>query len=91
MLTKNDLLVLSELKTVVLLNIFVKTCFFPGFFDESKNLKEQHLFEIETFCNIIFAVTFDQFNASLLTKVLMSLKNRLFIIICLYIIHFSAN
>ncbi len=32
--------------------------------------KEQHLFEIEIFCNIIsvFTVTFDQFNASLLNK-----------------------
>jgi len=33
-----------------------------------ENSKEQHLFEIENFCNIIneFTVTFDQFNASLL-------------------------
>jgi len=32
--------------------------------------KEQHLFEIESFCNIInaFTVSFDQFNASLLNK-----------------------
>ncbi len=32
--------------------------------------KEQHLFEIEIFCNIInvFTATFDQFNASLLNK-----------------------
>ncbi len=32
--------------------------------------KEQHLFEIEIFCNIInvFTVTFDQFNASLINK-----------------------
>ncbi len=32
--------------------------------------KEQHLFEIEIFCNIInaFTVTFDQFNVSLMNK-----------------------
>ncbi len=32
--------------------------------------EEQHLFEIEIFCNIIivFTVTFDQFNASLPNK-----------------------
>ncbi len=32
--------------------------------------KEQHLFEVEIFCNIIhvFTVTFDQFNASLLNR-----------------------
>jgi len=36
--------------------------------DESS--KEQHLFEIEIFCNIIniFTVTFDQFNASFLNE-----------------------
>ncbi len=33
-------------------------------------LKEQQLFEIESFCNIInvFTVTFEQFNAFLLNK-----------------------
>ncbi len=30
--------------------------------------KEQHLFEIEIFCNIVFSVTFKQSNASLLNK-----------------------
>jgi len=34
------------------------------------NRNEQHLFEIEVFCNIkhVFTVTFDQFNASLLNE-----------------------
>jgi len=38
--------------------------------EEYKVKKEQHLFEIEVFCNIIsvFTFTFDQFNAFLLNK-----------------------
>ncbi len=40
-----------------------------GFFDEQSS-EEQHLSEIEIFCNIInvFIITFDQFEASLLNK-----------------------
>ncbi len=36
----------------------------------TESSKEQHLFEVEIFCNIIhvFTVTFDQFNASLLNR-----------------------
>ncbi len=39
--------------------------------------KEQHLFEIATFCYIVyvFTVTFDQFNASLLNKIIYK-KNK---------------
>ncbi len=39
-----------------------------------------HLFEMETFCNIInvFTVTFDQFNASLLNKNINLFKKRTF-------------
>ncbi len=49
------------LKTIVLLNISVETV--TPFILSSK---EQNLFEIEIFCNIInvFAVNFEQFNAS---------------------------
>ncbi len=61
-------LLLSVLKTVVLLNIFVETdtFYFSGLFDEFS--KEMDLFEIETLYNIInvLIVTFDQFIASLL-------------------------
>ncbi len=41
-----------------------------------ENLKEQHLFQIKIFYNIknVFTFTFDQFNTSLLKKVLISLK-----------------
>ncbi len=43
-----------------LLNMFVETIIFSGFFDEYK--REQHLFQIELFCiNVkVFTVTFDQ-------------------------------
>ncbi len=58
---------LSMLKSVVLLHIFVETTiyFFQAFL-----LNRKHLFERETFYNIIntFTVTFDQINASLLNK-----------------------
>ncbi len=60
------------LRTVVLLSDFVETdiCF-QGTLMNLK-FKEQYLFEIEMFCKMlnIFAVTFDQFNASLLNKFL---------------------
>ncbi len=54
------------LNTVVL-NIFVETEIIIWWIESSK---EQHLFEIEIFCNVInvFTITFDQFNASLLNK-----------------------
>ncbi len=50
----------------MLLNIFVENMMhFLGF-----SSKEEHLFEIELFCNIIkvFTATFNQFNASLMNK-----------------------
>ncbi len=50
------------LKTVVLHNIFVETVIHCIFQDSlMKSSKEQHLFEIEIFYNIInvFSVTFD--------------------------------
>ncbi len=56
---KKHFLLLSGLKTDVLLNIFVKPhATFSRFF---KSSKEQYLFEIEILRNIInvFAVTFD--------------------------------
>ncbi len=67
------------LKTVALLNIYFcgnRDAFFSGFFEES--LKEQHLFEIKLFCNIInvFTVTYDLFNESLLNKVLISFQKK---------------
>ncbi len=63
------------LKTVVLLTIFVKTVIFFKFFVDW-SLKEQHLFDIETFYNIInvFTVTFNQFTVSLLNKSINYLK-----------------
>ncbi len=54
------------LKTVVLHNIFVETVIILFFRIHRwiESSKEQHLFEIETFWNIInvFTPTFDQFN-----------------------------
>ncbi len=47
-------------------------------FDEQSS-KEQHLLQIDNFYNIInvFDVTFDQFNASLLNKIInFSFKNK---------------
>ncbi len=63
------------LKSVVLLTIFVKTVIFFKFFVDW-SLKEQHLFDIETFYNIInvFTVTFNQFTVSLLNKSINYLK-----------------
>ncbi len=60
------------LKTVVLLHIFVETVTPLIFQDSLINTisKEQHLFQIEIFCNIlnVFTVTFDRFNVYLLNK-----------------------
>ncbi len=55
-------------KTVVLLHSFVETDKKKSGWIESS--KEQRLFEIEIFCNIInvFNVTFDKLNASFLNK-----------------------
>jgi len=55
-------ILLSELETVELLNMFVETVINPGFFDEWK--------KTACFCNIInvLNVTFDQFNVSMLNK-----------------------
>ncbi len=73
-----NFLILSMLKTVVLPKVFV------GHHDKKKirilwleSSKEHNLFEIEIFCYIInvFTVTFHQFNASLLNKVLLLLLN----------------
>ncbi len=46
------------------------------FFQDYLRNKEQHLFEIETFCIIInvITITFDQFNASL--KILISFPKK---------------
>ncbi len=57
------------LKTVVLHNILVETVKHFLFW-RIESSKEQHLLEMEIFCNIIniFTVTFDQFNAALLNK-----------------------
>jgi len=49
---KKHLLLFLMMKKVVLLNIFLETMI--------ENSKEQHLFELEIFCNIIFTVTFNQ-------------------------------
>ncbi len=57
------------------LYIFVETIIhFSGFFNEQSS-KEQHLFEIEIFCNV-FNNTFGQFDASLLTKCIKSFKEK---------------
>ncbi len=44
----------------------------------NKHFKEQHLFEIDIFCNItnVFTVTFAQFNASSLKKTIHLFKNK---------------
>jgi len=57
LMLKKHFLLLSLLKTVVLLNIFVETIILFSEF-------EQHLLEIEAFCNIlnVFTVTFNQSN-----------------------------
>ncbi len=57
------------LKTVVLHNIFVETVINCIFQDSLINRKfKRTLFEIEIFCNIVFTVTFDQFNGPLQNK-----------------------
>ncbi len=52
-------------KKIKLLHIFVETLIYAGFWRIERS-KELHIFEMEIFCNIInvFALTFDQFNAS---------------------------
>ncbi len=60
------------LKTVVLLNILCKlwhTLFFR-IHRWTESSKEQHLFEVESLCNIVnvFNITFNQFNASLMNE-----------------------
>ncbi len=53
--------------------------------------KEQHLFELKIFCNIInvFTITFDQFNASLLNQSVNSVKGLVHpkMKICLFFTH----
>ncbi len=46
--------------------------------------KEQHLFELKIFCNIInvFTITFDQFNASLLNQSVNSVKGLIVLKAC---------
>ncbi len=41
-----------------------------GHLSKKKQKKQQHLFEIETYCNILhdYTVTFDQFNVPLFNK-----------------------
>ncbi len=80
MLLKKHFWLLSMLKTVVLHNIFVETVIILFFrilwwIESSK----EHLFEIESFCNIIniFTVTFDQFNASLMNKSINFLEKKM--------------
>ncbi len=69
MLLKKHFWLLSMLKTV---NIFMKPWYILFFRIHRwiESSKEQRLFEIEIFCNIInvFTGTFDHFNASLLNK-----------------------
>jgi len=66
--------ILNFLKIVIICCYFCENCdtFFLGFFDE---LKEQHLFEIEIFCNIIYhryplltALALKQPNGSLIAR-----------------------
>ncbi len=66
------------MKTVVLHNIFVWYILFFRIHRWIESSKEQHLFEIETFWNIInvFTVTFDQFNVSLMNKSISFLKKK---------------
>ncbi len=50
---------------------------FSGLCDEWKVQKKKHLFKIDIFCDIyVFTDTLDQFNVSLLKKVLISLKKK---------------
>ncbi len=60
--------------------IIIILCFLKlinNFFWWIERSKDQYLFEIEIFCNIINVLTvkFDQFNASLLNKSINFLKN----------------
>jgi len=62
------LLLLSMLKTDLLLNIFADTVFQDYLLNKNSNY--WHLFEIHIFCKTIntLILTFDQINASLLNK-----------------------
>ncbi len=69
LLLKKHFWLLSVLKTVVLLHILVgAVIFFCRILWWIESSKEQHLFEIE----IVFTVTFDQFNASFLKHLFYS-------------------
>ncbi len=60
---------------VMLKIIFVKTLFSSRILWWMESSKEQHLFEIEIFCNSVkyFTVTFNQLNASMLYKCIISI------------------
>ncbi len=67
------------LKTVVLPNIFMETVIHKTIFRIRRLIessKYQNLYEIDIFSYIIhvFTLTFDQFNASLLNKIIKSLN-----------------
>ncbi len=72
LLLKKHFWLLSMLKTVVLLNIFVEIVIHFIFQDSLMNRKFKRtvFFEIEIVCNIVnvFTITFNQLNASLLNK-----------------------
>ncbi len=73
---QKPLLLSSMLKTVVLLHIFVD--FFFMILWWIGHSKEHYLFKVEVFCKIlnVFTVTFDQFNVSLLNKIIISFKQQ---------------
>ncbi len=73
---QESFLIIINAEKVVLLNIFVEIMIHFQYFWLIESAKDQHLFEIETICCIInvFTATYDQFNASLLNKII-SLKN----------------
>ncbi len=67
------------LKTVVMHSIFVKTMIhLSRILWQIEGLKEQHLFEMEIFYNIVsvFTVMFIQFNVSVLNKCINFLKKK---------------
>ncbi len=67
------------LKTVVMHSIFVKTMIYLSRnLWQIEGLKEQHLFEMEIFYNIlsVFTVMFIQFNVSVLNKCINFLKKK---------------
>ncbi len=77
MLLKKHLWLLSVLKTVLLLHVFVETNAFL-FIWGIESFKEQHLFKIETFCNIINVLLslFINVMHPCWIKVLISLKKK---------------